>query len=60
MLTPLTGPEHEGTHRLCLIAGGWHLSWHIPPAGLALSAHVPFRTESADAHPVPDAVTRER
>ncbi|MEU9588032.1 hypothetical protein ACIG5C_23150 [Streptomyces werraensis] len=56
VLTPLTGPEHEGTHRLCLIAGGWHLSWHIPAADLALFAHVPFRTESADAHPVPDAV----
>ncbi|MEU0913455.1 hypothetical protein [Streptomyces althioticus] len=56
VLTPLTGPEHEGTHRLCLIAGGWHLSWHIPPADLALFAHVPFRAESVDAHPVPDAV----
>ncbi|NEC54010.1 hypothetical protein G3I18_36510 [Actinospica acidiphila] len=56
VLTPLAGPEHEGTHRLCLIAGGWHLSWHIPPADLALFAHVPFRAESVDAHPVPDAV----
>ncbi|MDT6987823.1 hypothetical protein ACFSUJ_25230 [Streptomyces lusitanus] len=56
VLTPLTGPEHEGTHRLCLIAGGWHLSWHIPPADLALFAHVPFHAESAGAHPLVDAV----
>ncbi|MGC5236570.1 hypothetical protein [Streptomyces albogriseolus] len=56
VVTPPAGPEHEGTHRLCLFAGGWHLSWPIPPADLALFAHVPFSAGSADAHPVPDAV----
>ncbi|MBT3167726.1 hypothetical protein HTV80_32240 [Streptomyces sp. Vc74B-19] len=54
VLTPLTGPDQEGAHRLCLVAGGWHLSWRIPPGDLALFAHVPFRAESAAAHPVPD------
>ncbi|MFC9117809.1 MULTISPECIES: hypothetical protein [Streptomyces] len=36
------------------MAGGWHLSWRIPPGDLALFAHVPFRAESAAAHPAPD------
>lgn len=55
VLTPLTGPGqgHDGAHRLCLVAGGWHLSWRIAPGDLALFAHVPPGAETAP-HPASD------
>ncbi|WP_432057793.1 hypothetical protein [Streptomyces sp. bgisy022] len=55
VLTPLTGPGQgpQGAYRLCLVAGGWHLSWRIAPGDLALFAHVPPGPEPVP-HPVPD------
>src|SRR5690606_24268656 len=50
---PLTGSGHEGAHRLCLEAGGWHLIWRLPPGGLALFTHVPSPPEHVTAHLAP-------
>ncbi|MFI8093516.1 hypothetical protein ACIF9R_35280 [Streptomyces sp. NPDC086080] len=54
VLTPLTGSGHEGAHRLCLEAGGWHLTWRLPPGDLALFTHVPSHPEHVTAHLAPD------
>lgn len=51
VLSPL---DAEGTQRLCLVAGGWHLSWRVPPGDLALFTHVPSHPEHSAAHDATD------
>jgi hypothetical protein len=51
VITPTAGTAQDGTHRsLRLVAGGWPMSWRIPPGDLALFRHVPYAEAAAD-HP---------
>ncbi|WP_107469871.1 hypothetical protein [Streptomyces mangrovisoli] len=46
VMTPAGGAGQESGHCLCLMAGGWQMSWTVPQADLALFPHVPYAEQA--------------